>query len=202
MKSILIISAIEREQHFLKVAKNKSKVKTAVCGIGPVDAGILTRRLLEDETPDAVWFLGTGGAYRGRYLEPGDVLIGSSVVFGDAAAAAGTGYVPGIQVTAGDLVPVCLDHRFPFKVKNGRILTVPSITRDAETAVRLQAAYSADAENLEAFSVWRACSLAGIPVHAVLGISNLVGPDAHSEWLAWQDTAMEHATEVLEFLTT
>ena len=50
-------------------------------------------------------------------------------------------------------------------------------------------------EHLEAFGVAYACEQKGIPFALILGISNVVGPDAHLEWLAHRDKAQNAARD-------
>jgi purine-nucleoside phosphorylase len=52
-------------------------------------------------------------------------------------------------------------------------------------------------ENLEVFSVARAAHAAGLPFAAVLGISNVVGPNAHAEWRANHLAASRAACHVV-----
>lgn len=200
METILVLSAVQREQQYLNVGKSGTNIKLGVCGVGPVDAGIQTAKLISVLKPTQVWFIGTAGAYPDRYLSPGDVVIGSQFLFGEAGLAGGTSYVPEIQIMKSEPVTLCLESIFPFKVKNGKILTVPSITKSEKSAIELRDHFGADAEHLEVFSVWRACSLFHIPFSAVLGISNRVGSDSHEEWKQWQDVAMQHASAVLDRL--
>lgn len=202
METILVLSAVQREQQYLNVGKSGSNLKLGVCGVGPVDAGIQTAKLISVLKPTQVWFIGTAGVYPDRYLSPGDVVIGSEFLFGDTGLSAGTSYVPEIQMMKSEPVTLCLEPTFPFKVKNGKILTVPSITKSEKSAVELRDHFGADAEHLEVFSVWRACNLFHIPFSAVLGISNIVGPEAHEQWKLWQDPAVKHASSVFEFLSS
>ncbi|MEZ5397942.1 MAG: hypothetical protein R2724_34960 [Bryobacterales bacterium] len=71
------------------------------------------------------------------------------------------------------------------------VLTVGAITTDSA----LVASFARDwaVEHLEAYAVAWACREAGVPFVAVLGIANVVGPDAHAQWLANRAAAEQAA---------
>jgi len=48
-------------------------------------------------------------------------------------------------------------------------------------------------EHLEAYGVACACAGADVPFLAILGITNLVGPDAHVQWLTHRNQAQDAA---------
>ena len=73
---LLVVAATERELAPVEGAR------TAICGIGPVEAAAATARALADERPTAVLHVGIAGA---RGLEPLTLVIGSEAVYCDAA---------------------------------------------------------------------------------------------------------------------
>jgi len=82
-----------------------------------------------------------------------------------------------------------------LEVEPHNILTVGAVTTDARLAERLSDGWTV--EHLEAFGVALACREAGIPFIAVLGISNIVGSDAHIQWLTNRDAAQQAARDAI-----
>ncbi|NUQ82341.1 MAG: hypothetical protein HUU10_12085 [Bacteroidetes bacterium] len=193
----LILSAYEPEQRFLNVDKIQPNVKSAFTGVGPVEAAIHTTRYITSLHPAEIFFIGTAGSYPNRFLSPGDVVIPFSYRFGDVATAMGNSYMPDPQPSELSFERHCQLPHYPFKVKNGVVLTTPSITRETSASVALRDFYRADAEQLEVFSVARVAAYFHISFTAILGISNLVGPDSHSQWKANEEMAIRHASLVL-----
>jgi purine-nucleoside phosphorylase len=70
----------------------------------------------------------------------------------------------------------------PLALPAHAVAVPPAITTSEEGARRLAAI--AAAEHLEATGVFAACQAAGVPVAAVLGVANRVGPGANAEWRA------------------
>ena len=71
------------------------------------------------------------------------------------------------------------------------MVTVPAISTDEELVARLDQAWAI--EHLETYSVAHACTARGVPFVAVLGIANVVGPQAHPQYLANRHIAQEAA---------
>ena len=81
-------------------------------------------------------------------------------------------------------------HVRPFPTHAGQ-LALP-----ADTVEVWQASLEAppvSVEHLEAYGVAFACRESGVPFVVVLGISNVVGPDAHIQWLTHRDAAQDAA---------
>jgi purine-nucleoside phosphorylase len=76
------------------------------------------------------------------------------------------------------------------------VLTVAAITTDPLLAQRLSDGWQV--EHLEAFGVALACQQAGIPFALVLGISNVVGPEAHMQWLTHRNAAQDAARAAIQ----
>jgi nucleoside phosphorylase len=157
-----------------------------VVGIGPVVAAARAATILERRKPSAVALIGTAGAY------PGGPAIGVAIVaqmvgLSPGVAAMGLGYVPRPPA------PVPGDEGLLAKLSLPRhhVLTTGAVTTDLTLARRLADGW--EVEHLEGFGVAVACQNAGIPFIAVLGISNLVGPEAHAQWLTHRDAAQEAA---------
>lgn len=159
-----------------------------VVGIGPVVAASSAARLLATQKPQGVVMVGTGGAYPGG--PPINTAIAARQVgLSTGVAAMGLGYVPRPPE------PVACDARLLSKldVAKHNVLTVQAVTTDPILVERLADGWTV--EHLEAFGVAYACYQAGVPFVAVLGISNLVGPDAHRQWLTNRDAAQQAARD-------
>ncbi len=143
-------------------------------GIGLCDALIGMTRSVLPLNPDFVVFVGTAGALPGSGLQIGQVICASSVRLGDAALALGLGYVP---TPAGVHTGVAIEGLAYVDV-----VTNLSITSDPDLAVRH--AQTAEVEHMEAYAVAHACHSRRINWACILGIANVVGPDAHAEWTA------------------
>jgi nucleoside phosphorylase len=162
-----------------------------VVGIGPVVAAARAAAILERKKPGRVVLIGTGGSY------PGGPPIGTAVAsqlvgMSVGVAAMGLGYVPRPPA------PVPGDETLLERlgVPRHNVLTAGAVTTDLTLAKRLSDGWTV--EHLEAFGVAVACQHAGIPFIAVLGISNLVGPEAHAQWLTHRDAAQEAARQAVK----
>ena len=146
----------------------------ACTGVGALAGAVTTARLLAEQRPNRVLFVGTCGAYDDR-LAPGDFIAAAQVIAVSLDELEGRAYRPGIETTrwaAGWSLP------FP----GHPIAIPPAITQTEEGARRLSAV--AIAEHLELSGVFAACLAAAVPVAAALVVVNRVGPAAHTEWKA------------------
>jgi nucleoside phosphorylase len=157
-----------------------------VLGVGPVVAAVRAATLIGLYQPTRVVMIGTGGAYGGG-PPIGEAIVASRVGWSYGVAAMGLGYVPRPpQPVEAD--PALLD-RLPLA--RHPVLTVGAVTTDPTLASRLSDGWSV--EHLEAYGVAFACRESGVPFVVVLGISNVVGPDAHIQWLTHRDAAQDAA---------
>jgi purine-nucleoside phosphorylase len=144
-----------------------------------VAAAARTARLLATRDVDHVVLVGTAGAYAGG-PPIGTVVCASRVGLVSGTALAGRGYVP--------LAPPPIDAvAVPSLAGVPSLPAVPvacatAITTDPDLAARIGAVW--EVEHMEAFGVARACADVGVPFSVVLGITNVVGPDAHVQWRA------------------
>lgn len=150
-----------------------------VLGVGMIAAATSTARLLATDRPDGVVLIGTAGAFPGG-PKVGSVVVAARVGLGCPATALGLGYVPRSPG------PIDADTELSKRLNlaDARVLTNLAITTDAGLAARFGTDW--DVEHMEAYAVAYACSDAGIPFVAVLGITNTVGPNAHAEWLRYR----------------
>ncbi len=148
--------------------------RVALTGVGALAAAVATARLIAESRPSRILFTGTCGAYDGR-LAVGEFLSASAAVAVSLDVLSGRAYRPEVEVTRWEAT---LSFPFPRRV----VAVPPGITVHAEGAALLAAV--APAEHLELSGVFAAAHAAGVPVGAVLGVANRVGPAAHAEWKA------------------
>ena len=196
-KPVLILSAVEREQKYVKELSLSKNVMLKTCGIGAIEAGIQSAFLISEINPSAVYFLGSAGFYPNTFLSIGDVALGHIYRFGDSGMVDSKTYKPEIMNHAVENPTVCLTEKFSFKVKNSVVLTVPSITKNDELAIKMRDYFKSDVEHLEVYSIAKVCELLKIPFFSLLGLSNEVGIHSHQQWLDFQDKAVKNAGEVL-----
>lgn len=208
--TILILSAWEPEIAPLRALLARPAARTLArsvrcraVGVGAVDAGIGAAHAIAEVQPARVIFIGTAGSYvkpRGGALPIGAVALPEELVLCSTATLRGDGYLPAPMVQK---VPVTaklhqdLRRAAPEAAARGAAATPLAITRTAMLARRIARATGAVAENLESFAVGRAAARAEIPIAAVLGIANRVGPHAHTEWRRNHEAASKAACEVV-----
>ncbi|MEY2986836.1 MAG: hypothetical protein RJB13_357 [Pseudomonadota bacterium] len=146
----------------------------SVCGAAQV-ARVLALTQASDGHPEAVFFAATAGAYSSA-LGLGTAHVCSEAVWTDGDLQSKSTYLPSAHQgivrsqaalsTSGEQGVVCV--------------STPGITTDESLAQSL--AHWGELENLELYGVAEAARMAGVAWGAVLGVSNRVGPNSHSEW--------------------
>ena len=154
---LLVVAATERELAPVEGAR------TAICGIGPVEAAAATARALAEERPSAVLHVGIAGA---RGLEPLTLVLGSEAVYCDAA---------------GPLVPA---RALPDEGLLARLQAAfpDAAVRPIGTSARVGGSHGVDVEAMEGFAVLRACELAGVPAVEVRVVSNEIDEPDRARW--------------------
>jgi nucleoside phosphorylase len=203
---ILIVAAFPPELKALasvlrmRAQRGAAAVARAVVGVGPVEAAAGAARAIALLEPRAVVLIGTAGVYATSGGPPiGTAVLARRAALASLSAASGAGYlpapVPDVQMTdtqlrrdlAGRQAIPALDVACPV-----------AITRTRAAANALVRQTGAALENLETFAVARACARVRIPFGAVLGITNRVGPRAHTEWRQNAGAAAAAACAVVE----
>lgn len=181
---ILLSSDLERDAVGPDVIP--ASVPTAITGVGLVDAGIGTARVLSVERPASLLFLGTCGAHVGAGLAVGDIVIATSVALGSGDVASGAMRVPTLMpaVVYPETSFIARVHEaaaaLGVVLHPARVSCTLGITENELLAAAL--ARDADVENLEAYAVLRAA--AGLPAAVLLGVTNIVGPGGGAGWSA------------------
>jgi nucleoside phosphorylase len=156
-RHVLVVAATERELAPVDGAR------TAVCGIGPVEAAAATARALAEERPDAVLHVGIAG---GRGLAPLTVVLGSEALYCDARGP----FVPARALPDANLLA---------RLREG---LPDAYVRPIGTSARVGGAHGVDVEAMEGFAVLRACELAGVPAVEVRVIANEIEEPDRARW--------------------
>ncbi|MFM2161878.1 MAG: hypothetical protein RLZZ383_1390 [Pseudomonadota bacterium] len=167
--SLLVLAAVEEEFGALP---------GVAVGIGAVRAARGAALALTQCRSEAVLILGTVGAYPGSGLAIGDIVTGCQIHLLDGASALGLAYAP--QPPA----PLQCDQRLQNAtgLRAVDVVTTGAITTDP-TLARVLGTHGG-VEHLEAWSIAHAAAEAGVPFAAIFGVTNEVGPDAHTQWRA------------------
>lgn len=212
MQQHLILVPTELERGIIEpmvTARCGSSVRVELCGFGPVVAAARTARLIAEHQPAAVLLVGIAGGFAGQ------LALGQAYAFervachGVGAGSAGEftpaetmgwpqwpgdGSDPTTQI--GDLL-ACTSGRLPITAaaRAGLLLSACSAAADDDDVrSRLRLYPEAAAEDMEGFAVAVACSLGGVPLDIVRGISNTAGDRDVAGWRI--DTACRAAAEL------
>jgi len=186
----LVVSAWPPELAWLKSAwarlvPGRRRVVLGNVGVGLVEAAVGASRLIAAHRPRTVLLIGTAGVYPGHRRE---------LAVGSAVAVAETVLLPTARPGGHAFLPALLPDRQPSSTGLlGRLVrathlptaqvacpvAISASVRMARAAARRS---GCALENLEAFAVARAAATAHVPFAAILGVSNVVGPDGHHEW--------------------
>ena len=178
---LLIVAATEKE------LRGAGDAATLACGIGPVEAALVTARALAERRPDAVLHVGIAGA---RGIEPPALVLGSESVYCDVIDPAFT--MPRVERVAPDAELLTA----------ARAALPDALVLPIATCAKVGGGAGYDVEAMEGFGVLRAAALAGVPAVELRAISNAVAEPDRSKWrfddaLAALAAAVEQLVEVL-----
>lgn len=148
--------------------------RVALTGVGALAAARETARLIAEEGPERILFIGTCGGYPGR-LSTGALISASEVLATSLDELEGRAYRPGIEECRWPAT-------WPLPLPAHRVAVTAGITTSQAGALKL--GELAEAEHLELSGVFAAARAAEVPVGAALAVANQVGPEAHAEWKA------------------
>ena len=199
MIDLLVVSAFEPELRALGVGLGapltlgaRSLLAMPV-GIGPLAAAAGCASAIAQWKPRRVLFGGTAGVFPSKEsaFPIGKVALARATTFVDAAVLDGRAERPApmsYELDAGAHAALSLP--------SANVAATSGITVEATLAACLDAA-GYDLENLELASVACAAALRDVPCSALLGISNVVGPDGRAQWAANHIAAAASACRVL-----
>jgi futalosine hydrolase len=154
-----------------------------VCGVGPVEAAVVTARSLAARPPGSVLNVGIAGARRSSGLEPLQLVLGEVAVYEDLNQT--TGLSP-VEARPDEALLALARATLP----DARVLAVG-------TTGRVGGSEMCPVEAMEGFAVLRAAMQARIPAVELRVISNVVEADRGS----WRiDEALEALGGALERL--
>jgi purine-nucleoside phosphorylase len=140
-------------------------------GVGPVAATFGLTHFLEDYRPKQIIAVGTAGVINEKNFKIGDVVVAKSA--GTASGFASV-YTPKLQPQK---IVISVGAGF----KAARIYSPQEITRDENWQGLLSKRY--DVEHLESFAFALVAKKFRIPIRIFLGLTNVIGPQAHAQWL-------------------
>lgn len=164
-------------------------VATAVVGIGLIDAALGTAAVLhEPAAADGVLFVGTCGAHHESGIAIGEIVLARRARLSSGDVSRGEMRLPSLvadAVAADETLVAMLAER---AAASGGAVPVVAVScalgiTESDVLAALIAAEGA-VENMEVFAVLRAASLASppVPAAALLGVTNMVGPEGGREW--------------------
>lgn len=176
-------------------------------GIGKTNASHATTILIEKFSPGVIIHFGVGGAYPSSGLKTGDIAVAEKEVYGDEGVCLKDGFhtseVIGIPFLVKKrkryfnefpLDKKLLRNMFNYlkithcplplapKIKSGPFVTVSTCTGTLKRARELEKRFNAICENMEGAAVAHICTLYGIPLVEIRGISNIVEDRDTSKW--------------------
>jgi len=179
------------------------QVVLIVAGIGKVNAAHAATLLIHEFSPAVIMNIGIGGAYPLSGLKIGDVAIAEKEIYGDEGVLLKDDFhgidfigIPLLQkgrkkyfnefpldkplirkaVKALSLSPL------PLALKPGLFLTLSACTGTKKRALELERCSGAICENMEGAAVAHICTLYGVPMIEMRGISNIVEDRDRSTW--------------------
>jgi len=158
---LLVVAATERE---LDAARG---AETLCCGIGPVEAALVTARALAERRPDAVLHVGVAGS---RTLEPPALVLGSESVYADLVDEAFT--LPRLLRVEPDAALLAAARA---ALPEAHVLPIA-------TCARVGGGSGYEVEAMEGFGVLRAAALAGVPAVELRAVSNAPGEADRTRW--------------------
>ncbi|MBI4823855.1 MAG: futalosine hydrolase [Nitrospirae bacterium] len=166
-------------------------------GIGAVNTGHATTLLIKEFLPQAVIAFGIGGAYPSSGLKIGDIAVAEKEIYADTGVLLKNGF-HGLNTIGIPLIKKGKKkyfNEFPLDTKlikkamrvlptvhKGVFLTVSTSTGTLKRANELSRKCNAICENMEGASVAHICTMYGIPLLELRGISNMVEDRDLRKW--------------------
>jgi len=178
-------------------------VVLAVSGIGKVNAAHAVTRLILEHKPDLIMNIGVGGAYPSAGLGIGDIAIAQKEIYGDEGVMLKDGLhgfdsiglqllkkgrkkyfneFPLYRKLVEHVVRTLAFSPLPFAMKPGPFVTVSACTGTRKRAQDIEKRFHAVCENMEGAAIAHICTLYGIPLVEMRGISNMVEDRDRSGW--------------------
>jgi futalosine hydrolase len=169
-------------------------------GIGKVNAAHAATAVSERFQIQCMIHFGIGGAYPGSGLTTGDIAVATHEIFGDEGVF-GEKVREGMKRIGIPLVTTrkrtffntyTLDRKLLQKalsslagiatVRKGKFVTLSAVSGTQSRARELEKRFHAICENMEGAALAQVCSMYGIPLLAIRGISNIAGVRDKRRW--------------------
>lgn len=172
MKNLLVIAATANEIRGITTTAS-SQISKAICGVGPVEAGIRSMQVLLQDSPsvDAVLHVGIAGCVSKADIPIGSTVIGTSSLYCDSESDLVK------QVVKPDSELLNLTTKILPDAYQEPIATSANVTgliASGEEVVRV--------EGMEGFAVLSAAKLLKVPAIEVRVISNQIDETDRSKW--------------------
>lgn len=189
LKRLVLAAHASELKPFASLGRGYLKIENdtayLAAGVGPVAASFGLTHFLEDYRPARIIVIGTAGTIDERKFKIGEIAIASQITTVSKFAEC---YTPKIQ-PARIILP---DAKTISGCRKARVYCPQEITRSPEWRASLLAAKH-DVEHLEAFAFAFVARKFRIPINIILGIANVVGPEAHEQWLKNARAALDAA---------
>lgn len=159
---LLVVAATERE-----LESAPAGVETLCCGIGPVEAALVTARALAERRPDALLHVGVAGA---AAIAPPGLVLGSESVYADLVDETFT--LPRVLRVEPDAALLAAARA---ALPEAHVLPIA-------TCARVGGGSGYEVEAMEGFGVLRAAQRAGVPAVELRAISNAPGEADRGRW--------------------
>ncbi len=182
-------------------SKNIIAVQT---GIGKTNAAHSVTTSIEKYSPDLIISFGIGGAYPHSGIQPGDIAIAESEIYGDEGLLLRDGFHTMDKIG----IPVLKKGRKKYfnefiidkklvkkayniisahasnniKCRAGTFITVSTCTGTIKRANELSKRFNAICENMEGAAIAHVCTIYSIPFIEIRGISNQVEDRDKTRW--------------------
>ena len=178
-----------------------------ISGMGKTNAAHATTMLIEKFSPSVIILFGAGGAYPSSGLRVGDIAVAEKEVYGDEGVQLKDGFqgtdfigIPllkkggrkyfnefplhakMLKVVKSSLELIAHRSSLITGVKSGAFVTVSTCTGTKKKARELEKRFGAVCENMEGAPVAHLCTLYGVPLVEVRGISNIVEDRDRKKW--------------------
>ncbi|MGC8486214.1 MAG: futalosine hydrolase [Candidatus Baltobacteraceae bacterium] len=158
------------------------KVRTLLCGVGPVEAAARTAVALVGEPYDLVINIGIAGGFEGRAEIGESCVVAADFIELDRENGEALHLPPGDRLyPRAQSDPSLVEMLAASGIRQRTGVTVSRVTTAARTCERLSA-LGAEVESMEGFAVLRAAEIAHVRALQLRGISNIVGPRAAENW--------------------
>ncbi len=184
MEADLIINRLSKKEEisiqgkffYRGILGQNTEVIVCMSGVGKANAAHGATLLIEKFKPDTVYVIGVGGAYPSSGLKIGDVVIAENEIYGDEGLMVKNGFFTMKEILGypENDFPMFVPKKMRNSIVKGNFVTVSTCTGTLERGKEIEKKFNAICENMEGAAIAHICSLSGIPVSEIRGISNII----------------------------